>query len=252
MNCAVFYQLMANPALLSEQTVPDLKQIVSDFPYFHAARMLYLKNLAVIEDIRQNVELKKMAIHIPDRVKLFMLIDSEQPVQSVVHQKTDTEDNEDSLSVTKTLVSQTKEGMESTKQEDAMIFGPTSLASADYVQFILDDTPTPTLSSPKLQHQELIDSFIQNEQIRSQSRFKFEPSQSDSDSDEMMKEFDHPVKSLDDAYFTEILANIYIKQKRYDKALEIIKSLSLKYPKKNVYFADQIRYLEKLIIHTKK
>ena len=59
-------------------------------------------------------------------------------------------------------------------------------------------------------------------------------------------------KSLDDSYFTETLAHIYVKQKRYEKALQIIKNLNLKYPEKNVYFADQIRFLEKLIINTKK
>ena len=51
--------------------------------------------------------------------------------------------------------------------------------------------------------------------------------------------------------FTETLAKIYIKQHRYEKALEIIKKLSLNYPKKNAYFADQIRFLEKLIINAK-
>ena len=53
----------------------------------------------------------------------------------------------------------------------------------------------------------------------------------------------------DDSCFTETLAKIYVKQQRYSKALEIIKKLSLKYPKKNAYFADQIRFLEKLIIN---
>ena len=48
-------------------------------------------------------------------------------------------------------------------------------------------------------------------------------------------------------YFTETLAKIYVKQQRY----EIIKKLNLKYPKKNTYFADQIRFLEKLIINAK-
>ena len=65
------------------------------------------------------------------------------------------------------------------------------------------------------------------------------------------QEDDQP-KSLDDSYFTETLAHIYVKQKRYEKALQIIKNLNLKYPEKNVYFADQIRFLEKLIINTKK
>ena len=55
----------------------------------------------------------------------------------------------------------------------------------------------------------------------------------------------------DESYFTETLAKIYVKQQRYSKALEIIKKLNLKYPKKNAYFADQIRFLEKLIINAK-
>ena len=58
-------------------------------------------------------------------------------------------------------------------------------------------------------------------------------------------------ESSDENYFTETLAKIYVKQQRYDKALEIIKKLNLKYPKKNAYFADQIRFLEKLIINAK-
>ena len=60
-----------------------------------------------------------------------------------------------------------------------------------------------------------------------------------------------PIEGMDDSCFTETLAKIYIKQHRYEKALEIIKKLSLNYPKKNAYFADQIRFLEKLIINAK-
>jgi hypothetical protein len=59
------------------------------------------------------------------------------------------------------------------------------------------------------------------------------------------------VAELDDSYFTETLAKIYIKQRRYGKALEIIRKLNLKYPKKSIYFADQIRFLEKLVINEK-
>jgi hypothetical protein len=54
-------------------------------------------------------------------------------------------------------------------------------------------------------------------------------------------------EQLDDAYFTETLARIYLKQRRYGKALEIIRSLYLNFPNKSIYFADQIRYLEKLV-----
>ncbi len=51
--------------------------------------------------------------------------------------------------------------------------------------------------------------------------------------------------------FTESLAKIYIRQRRYAKALEIIRRLNLNNPEKNIYFADQIRFLEKLINNIK-
>lgn len=52
-----------------------------------------------------------------------------------------------------------------------------------------------------------------------------------------------------DSMLSESLAKIYIKQHKYAKALEIIKSISLKFPEKSIYFADQIRFLQKLIIN---
>jgi hypothetical protein len=212
---------MTDPTQLSEKTIPVLQQIVTDFPFFHAARILYLKNLTATGDIRQKVELKKMAIHIPDRIKLYMLIEGDQPVKPVVRQTTET--------------------LESI-----------ALASTDYTRLLEDDKQEPATPPSKMQHQDLIDSFILNEQMRTHSRILKEPAKTSVDFDENTDEQENLSHSTENSYFTETLANIYIKQKRYDKALEIIKRLSLKYPKKNIYFADQIRYLEKLIIHSKK
>ena len=51
----------------------------------------------------------------------------------------------------------------------------------------------------------------------------------------------------DDSLLSESLAKIYIKQRRYSKAYEIIHNLSLNFPEKSIYFADQLRFLQKLI-----
>lgn len=51
---------------------------------------------------------------------------------------------------------------------------------------------------------------------------------------------------------TESLARVMIKNRNYTKALEIITGLSLNNPEKSVYFADQIRFLKKLIINESK
>ena len=91
---------------------------------------------------------------------------------------------------------------------------------------------------------------LQNEEDRGVREDEGRDAEVDGEEDE--EEEDVSLKQLDDSYFTETLARIYVKQKRYDKALQIIKNLSLKYPEKNIYFADQIRFLEKLIINTKK
>ena len=53
----------------------------------------------------------------------------------------------------------------------------------------------------------------------------------------------------DDSMLSESLAQMYIAQNKYSQALEIIKQLSLKYPEKSIYFADQIRFLTKLVLN---
>lgn len=58
----------------------------------------------------------------------------------------------------------------------------------------------------------------------------------------------HPAKHNEaDPQLSEALFRMMVKNKNYTKALEIIKELSLNNPKKSVYFAHQIRFLEKLI-----
>ena len=89
--------------------------------------------------------------------------------------------------------------------------------------------------------QNLIDDFINKEggKIQLKDEPEFLPAVDDDSKDDD--------ENADESYFTETLAKIYIKQGRYSRALEIIQRLNLNYPKKNAYFADQIRFLEKLI-----
>ena len=54
---------------------------------------------------------------------------------------------------------------------------------------------------------------------------------------------------IDDSMLSESLAKMYIARHKYSQALEIIKRLSLKYPEKSIYFADQIRFLKKLVLN---
>ena len=59
-------------------------------------------------------------------------------------------------------------------------------------------------------------------------------------------------KKKDPPVLSESLARAMIKNGNYAKALEIITDLSLNNPKKSIYFADQIRFLKKLILNQSK
>ena len=213
MTCAELYQLMANPDSISEKTIPDLQQIVIDFPYFHAARMLYLQKLAVAGDMRINVELRKMAIHIPDRIKLFMLIESNTSINQMPATTKQKESIRDAEST-----GQSVENVGNTHRENHLVFEPASLASVDYTRLLEANDQTTDSSPPKMQHQELIDWFIQNEHTRKQNRIMKEPEKMANDADEIIKTQDNWDNTLDNSYFTETLANIYIKQRQIGRA----------------------------------
>jgi hypothetical protein len=99
---------------------------------------------------------------------------------------------------------------------------------------------------PQLIGQNLIDSFINND------KGKIVLNENPTLKPELDTDVTDKRKEGEEGYFTETLARIYIKQGNYSKALEIIRQLSLDNPKKNAYFADQMRFLEKLIINSNK
>ena len=91
--------------------------------------------------------------------------------------------------------------------------------------------------------EQLLDTFLSSDYKRPEFAQEADDVQDKSTAEDACSD----TEPLDDTYFTETLARIYLKQHRYDKALEIIRSLYLNFPNKSIYFADQIRYLEKLV-----
>jgi hypothetical protein len=236
---------MVNPSLLTKSSLVELRQMVDDFPYFHAVRMLYLKNLALFDDVRLDKELKRMAVYIPDRMQLFILIKgakndkSKREEYKPVAGKDQTED-------TIRLIDKILSAEPSP--------APPPASASDYVSWLetnVDDLLPEDGGENRMKGQDLIDHFIENESKQHRSRLKPVNIGTDEEKDPEDGNNNEPdtfeKATLDDSYFTETLARVYIRQKRYGKALEIIRVLSLKYPEKNVYFADQIRYLEKII-----
>lgn len=112
----------------------------------------------------------------------------------------------------------------------------------------------PLEDAVQMKHQSIIDNFITKAQDKENIRITFDPSQQENlyDGDDVPLQTETEEELDDDFFFTQTLANIYIKQKKYNRAYEIIKRLSLNYPEKNIYFADQLSFLEKVIKNSNK
>ncbi|MCD7977860.1 MAG: hypothetical protein LUG51_12170 [Tannerellaceae bacterium] len=250
MDKELLHQCMKDPSRLTKETLPMLKQLIDQYPWFPVAKMLYLKNLAMLNDIHFASELRKMAIAIPDRRKLCMYIDENKYKMILPAVEKESTHALDAFSLIDSFLSAQSENRETT-DESSRIIQPS--VSTDYIYWAYSKgVPPEEDTAVKLKHHDLIDSFLVEDEKRIPGRGLI-PGQQETvpePTPETSPEEEH--KPLDDSYFTETLARIYVKQKRYDKALQIIKNLSLKYPEKNAYFADQIRFLEKLIINTKK
>ena len=88
---------------------------------------------------------------------------------------------------------------------------------------------------PKVEKKfDLIDQFIKNSP-------KIEFSQEKKSDPDVIIE-----AKIKDELITETLAKIYVAQKKFNKAIKAYEILSLKYPKKSSFFADQIIDIKKL------
>lgn len=81
MNIQEFYKYIKHHNSLNEQTLIELKDVIDRYPYFQAARMLYLKNLFLLNDDRYQAMLTKTSIYIPNRKALYFLINPKDDVQ---------------------------------------------------------------------------------------------------------------------------------------------------------------------------
>ena len=278
MEAEELYRCLEDFSALNGDTLSGLREIITAYPYFQTARMLYLKNLFLMHDESFQAELRRGSLYVADLSVLFYYIEGDKfVIQKHTPEHSSAETADRTLDLIERFLS------ESPESSPGQVEMPLSMeVNLDYTSVLLEDTPEDTVETktPPLRGQELIDSFIacdcsgkalpeerkveqsgsteQNSAVKKNLTVEakdvsLEMEQQESDrADEMKKESSVSVETEEDeSYFTETLAKIYIKQQRYDKALEIIKKLNLKYPKKNIYFADQIRFLEKLIINAK-
>ena len=247
-------ELTQHPERLDRDTLYELRSLLALYPYYQTVRLLMLQNLYLLHDPTFDEELRRAAIHITDRRVLFQMIEAvhyrhpnhQRSLNTSSNQSTQETPPSRTLSLINTFLDSIPRDDDETAAEKKPERKPTPAdAAIDYVAYLLEaeggDIDNDDV--PQMRGQNLIDTFINVDKGR--FTLSEEPQSPPIAEEEVETDETNPNEGI----FTETLARIYIKQGKYSQALEIIQRLSLVYPKKNAYFADQIRFLKKLIIN---
>lgn len=214
-----FINYLKHPELLDQSTIEGLKEIIADYPCFPAVRMLYLRNLLNINSYRFESELEAHSIFIPDRKKLFRLL------------------NPTTAELTEfQLLPYDKDAFSRffSNEMSTVLHNEELPVPAPFVLKASEDTGQQSES-------DLIDQFInKNPTITTLQKPNFKSTKSTHTPGE-------PDEIIDDGLITETLASIYVQQGLYSEALKAYRKLSLRFPEKNSYFASQIEKINKLI-----
>ena len=230
-----FLDILNKELPINSVETAELKSIINQYPFFQSARALYLKGLKNQDHFRYNNELKKTAAHTVDRTVLFEYITSE-----TFEKKENLQDV-----ITKKIQSGAKEDIqldEAKVASDLTIGKPIQFKSSDSYSFhqwlqLSTKKPLQSVVEKKSEKEHIIDTFISNNP-------KIEPlGKTESVTIEVVA--NEPNSQL----MTETLAKVYLEQKKFENAIQAYRILSLKYPEKSGFFADQIKRIEILQKH---
>ena len=240
MKTAIFIKLLENKTKIQQIETAELKAIVKEFPYFQPARALYLKGLKNLDSFKYNNELKVTAAYTADRTVLFNYITSFETViknTTIIPEKGIEKNGPEIIEIAAT----SKAPIERVVLGDLEIGKPLSFAPNEnhsfnqWLQLSIKKTIVRTKreeikNTPNKER--LIDQFIENKpKIAPLEKGKIYTTVVDKN-------------RQDAALMTETLAKVYLEQKKYENAMQAYKILSLKYPEKSGFFADQIKSIQ--------
>jgi len=237
MNTEVFTNIISHPEILNDFQVAELKNITKKYPYFQSARALYLKGLKNNDSYRYNNELKITAAFTTDRSVLFDFITSIHfEKKSDIHKQIKEK-------IAKNKIANYQE-IKLVKEKIIDIGSPIKFDKNEthsFNEWLQLSTYKPInrekvekVKTKKDNKDFLINRFIENN-----------PKISSLKKDETI-EVVIPKNKADKSLMTETLAKVYLEQKKFSKAIKAYEILSLKYPEKSGFFADQIKGIKKL------
>ena len=224
MNLEEFSSLSKNYDALNKEQRLDLEKITYRYPYFQAAYALYLKSLKEQEKFNFDLILKKTAVISPERNTLYHWLYNELKIIENKNTGTVKEEKETTNTSPK-------------KVEEKSL--PVNLSFLEWIEWTksksVNNIEDIDIENPISDKIELIDTFLKNKP-------KIPPLSSNAETQSLSEE----IKFNKEELMTETLAKVYVKQGKFKKALLAYKILSLKYPEKNSFFADQIKAIKDL------
>ena len=269
-----FIEIIRHPYTINDDQVYELDEIVKEYPYFQAARVLQLKILHSEGNYKYNKALKLAAVHVTDRSVLFDFINSKTIIPDFSALRRDFE------RIRKARERKEAEEAENTPPKVSYIdHEPRSYRPYLPNKSIFEE---PIFPEDLVNHQELADVFIAKEPeektktdadnisqwLENISEEHNEVAYKNDKVAEKFKLIDKflesnpkieasrdyvsnvnladEVKSDPKQLMTETLAQVYVNQRKFKQAIQAYEILILKNPKKSAYFAAQIENIKKL------
>ncbi len=236
MNIEIYKNLLSDPNLLKDEQTIELKNIIGEYPYFQSARALYLKGLKNQESFKYNNELKITAAYTSDRSVLFDFITStsfreNSNIHKQISKKIAQQDVYDHFEIRSSI------------EQELSIGKPIHFSENEthsFQEWLKISTQKPisrkksTINTKDVDKEFLINRFIENNP-------KISSIKKDEDTIITVSQ-SNPENFL----MTETLAKVYLEQKKFSSAIKAYDILSLKYPEKSGFFADQIKKIKTL------
>jgi len=273
MNTSDYINLLNNSKAINDKQTLVLETIVQEFPFYQSARALYLKGLYNQESFRYNYELKKTAAHTTDRSVLFDFITSDDfkifqqevydkyqaEIQNIIVADFELVQVEEGLNVdldsnstiqknvrTEFVANATPKTQNELVEAELQIGKPFHFEKNETHSFSewlqlskispivrKEEEKKPEVSSELEKKFDLIEKFIELNPKIPQAKDNTPVPVNVAKSNEMPS-----------SIMTETLAQIYLEQKKYTKAIQAYDILILKYPEKSSFFADRIKNIK--------
>lgn len=238
-----------HPELLDRDTLYILRSYVALYPCHQTARLLMLRNLYLLHDPAFDEELAQAAFFMTDRTVLYNMVEARHH-ELVTEEKRDHSPSGDAATLTDSLIDSFLDTVE--KEEKPKRKPTIADATVDYMSYMLamkGESEAEQKREKEEKKENKSESIIEDFLAGGSGRISISESPSATDDAPHNKVvIENDMDELEEDYFTENLAKIYVRQGNYLKALEIIKILNLNNSKKSCYFADQMRFLEKIIL----